>query len=381
MKKIIWGFWVFFLGLLIASAEGTDLAPNSRSAILIDYDTLEIIYEKNITEKLPPASMTKIMSMLLVMEAVDSGKISLDDEVLISENASSMGGSQVYLQQGEKYSVHDLLKGVAIASGNDAVVALAEYISGTVEEFVRLMNEKAKELGLESTHFENPHGLDSENHYSSAYDMAIMATELLKHSKILEYTSIYEDYLTKNDGSNIWLVNTNKLIRYYNGVDGLKTGYTSDAGYCLTATAKKNDLRLIAVVMNVPVEEKRRSDVTAMLNYGFANYASYSLKGRNDLLEKKRVEILDDEIELYLKDDYKILLRKGEEVPKYSFQIELNDINGSIKANDVVGKSIVKDSNNNVVTELDIVVHNDYNKASFFRLWRNNIKRIVGGGK
>lgn len=263
----------------------------------------------------------------------------------------------------------------------DAVVALAEYISGTVEEFVRLMNEKAKELGLESTHFENPHGLDSENHYSSAYDMAIMATELLKHSKILEYTSIYEDYLTKNDGSNIWLVNTNKLIRYYNGVDGLKTGYTSDAGYCLTATAKKNDLRLIAVVMNVPVEEKRRSDVTAMLNYGFANYASYSLKGRNDLLEKKRVEILDDEIELYLKDDYKILLRKGEEVPKYSFQIELNDINGSIKANDVVGKSIVKDSNNNVVTELDIVVHNDYNKASFFRLWRNNIKRIVGGGK
>lgn len=246
---------------------------------------------------------------------------------------------------------------------------------------MRLMNEKAKELGLESTHFENPHGLDSENHYSSAYDMAIMATELLKHSKILEYTSIYEDYLTKNDGSNIWLVNTNKLIRYYNGVDGLKTGYTSDAGYCLTATAKKNDLRLIAVVMNVPVEEKRRSDVTAMLNYGFANYASYSLKGRNDLLEKKRVEILDDEIELYLKDDYKILLRKGEEVPKYSFQIELNDINGSIKANDVVGKSIVKDSNNNVVTELDIVVHNDYNKASFFRLWRNNIKRIVGGGK
>ena len=381
MKKIIWGFWVFFLGLLIASAEGTDLAPNSRSAILIDYDTLEIIYEKNITEKLPPASMTKIMSMLLVMEAVDSGKISLDDEVLISENASSMGGSQVYLQQGEKYSVHDLLKGVAIASGNDAVVALAEYISGTVEEFVRLMNEKAKELGLESTHFENPHGLDSENNYSSAYDMAIMATELLKHSKILEYTSIYEDYLTKNDGSNIWLVNTNKLIRYYNGVDGLKTGYTSDAGYCLTATAKKNDLRLIAVVMNVPVEEKRRSDVTAMLNYGFANYASYSLKGRNDLLEKKRVEILDDEIELYLKDDYKILLRKGEEVPKYSFQIELNDINGSIKANDVVGKSIVKDSNNNVVTELDIVVHTDYNKASFFRLWRNNIKRIVGGGK
>ena len=381
MKKIIWGFWVFFLGLLIASAEGTDLAPNSRSAILIDYDTLEIIYEKNIAEKLPPASMTKIMSMLLVMEAIDSGKISLDDEVLISENASSMGGSQVYLQQGEKYSVHDLLKGVAIASGNDAVVALAEYISGTVEEFVRLMNEKAKELGLESTHFENPHGLDSENHYSSAYDMAIMATELLKHSKILEYTSIYEDYLTKNDGSNIWLVNTNKLIRYYNGVDGLKTGYTSDAGYCLTATAKKNDLRLIAVVMNVPVEEKRRSDVTAMLNYGFANYASYSLKSRNDLLEKKRVEILDDEIELYLKDDYKILLRKGEEVPKYSFQIELNDINGSIKANDVVGKSIVKDSNNNVVTELDIVVHNDYNKASFFRLWRNNIKRIVGGGK
>ena len=241
MKKIICLLFLLFIGILNVNAEevSNDFAPNSKSAILIDANTGTILYEKNIHEKLAPASMTKVMSMLLIMEAIDNGSLSFEDDVLISENAASMGGSQVYLQAGETYQVKELLKGIAVASGNDAVVAMAEKIAGSVADFVNMMNSKAKELGANDTNFVNPHGLDAENHYTTAYDMSLMAKELLKHPKILEFTSIYEDYLQKKDGSSIWLVNTNKLVRFYDGVDGLKTGFTTTAGYCLTATAKK----------------------------------------------------------------------------------------------------------------------------------------------
>lgn len=213
MKKIILLILCLLIGLKGVSAEVTsDIAPNSKSAILMDAETGTILFKKNEAEKLAPASMTKVMSMLLIMEAIDNGSLSLEDEVSISENASSMGGSQVYLQTGEVYQVKELLKGIAVASGNDAVVAMAEKISGTVEEFVARMNERAQELGAVNTHFVNPHGLDAEDHYTTAYDMALMAQELLKHPTILEYTSIYEDYLQKKDGSSIWLVNTNKVV-------------------------------------------------------------------------------------------------------------------------------------------------------------------------
>ncbi len=214
MKKILCSLFLFLVGIMSVSAlESTaDLAPNSKSAILLDATTGTILYKKNEHEKLAPASMTKVMSMLLIMEAIDNGSLSLEDEVLISENAANMGGSQVYLQAGEVYQVKELLKGIAVASGNDAVVAMAEKVSGTVEEFVKRMNERAKELGAVDTNFVNPHGLDAENHYTTAYDMALFAKELLKHPTILQYTSIYEDYLQKKDGSSIWLVNTNKVV-------------------------------------------------------------------------------------------------------------------------------------------------------------------------
>ena len=214
MKKILCSLFLFLVGIMSVSAlESTaDLAPNSKSAILLDATTGTILYKKNEHEKLAPASMTKVMSMLLIMEAIDHGSLSLEDEVLISENAANMGGSQVYLQAGEVYQVKELLKGIAVASGNDAVVAMAEKVSGTVEEFVKRMNERAKELGAVDTNFVNPHGLDAENHYTTAYDMALFAKELLKHPTILQYTSIYEDYLQKKDGSSIWLVNTNKVV-------------------------------------------------------------------------------------------------------------------------------------------------------------------------
>ena len=244
MKRIvIFLFSILIMPFYIYGAETVDneinLAEGAKSAIIIEQSTGRILFEKNSHEKIPPASMTKMMSLLLIMESIDSGKIKLSDKVTVSKNASSMGGSQILLEEGEEMSVEDLLKGVSIASGNDAVVALAEYIGGTEENFVKMMNNKLRELGLTDSSFKNCHGLDEDEHYSSAYDMAMIARELLNHKKILKYTSVYETYLRENTDRRIWLVNTNKLVRFKSGVDGLKTGYTKTAGYCLTATMKK----------------------------------------------------------------------------------------------------------------------------------------------
>ena len=220
----------FFVNASTYVLSETSLATNAKSAIIVDQLTGKILYEKNSHEKIAPASMTKMMSLLIIMEKIDSKKIKLSDKVTVSKKASSMGGSQILLEEGEEMSVEDLIKGVAIASGNDAVVALAEFVAGSEEEFVKIMNKKVIELGLTDTNFVNCHGLDSKGHYSSAYDMAMIARELLKHKKITEYSSIYETYLRENTDRKIWLVNTNKLVRFKKGVDGLKTGYTKDAG-------------------------------------------------------------------------------------------------------------------------------------------------------
>ena len=238
MKKVLLIIMSFLFLTLGVKAE-EDFAPNAKSAILVDNLSGKVLYEKNADEKLAPASMTKLGSMLLIMEAIDNGSLKLEDKVTISEEAANMGGSQVFLQAGESYTVHDLLKGIAIASGNDAVVAMSEKIGGSQAAFVEMLNKRLKEIGAVNTNFVNVHGLDAEGHYSTARDMSIIARELLKHPKILEYTSIYEEYLEKNDGSRIWLVNTNRLFIFYEGVDGLKNGFTKTAGYCLTATAKK----------------------------------------------------------------------------------------------------------------------------------------------
>ena len=210
MKKIFILFISLFLIISVNAEESNTLAPNAKSAILIESSTGEIIYEYNSHEKLEPASMTKMMSLLIIMESIEKGVIKLDQKIAVSENASSMGGSQILLETGEQMSVDDLLKGITIASGNDAVVALAEAIAGTEENFVKMINDKAQKLGLKDTNFKNCHGLDEEGHYSSAYDMAFIAKELVKHQKILEYSSIYETYLRENTDKKIWLVNTNK---------------------------------------------------------------------------------------------------------------------------------------------------------------------------
>ena len=252
------------------NAEEPEL--DAKSAILMEAETRTVLYEYNADEALPPASVTKVMTLLLTMEAVDSGRIALTDTISVSENAASMGGSQVYLQPGEQMSVEDMIKCVVISSANDAAVALAEFISGSEEGFVSLMNTRAAELGMNSTHFENTNGLDdtTTNHVTSARDIAIMSAELLSHPKIIEYSSTWMDSIR---GGEFTLANTNKLIRFYDGATGLKTGSTSKAGFCISATAKRNDLHLIAVIMGSTTRDARNASAKKLLDIGFAGYS------------------------------------------------------------------------------------------------------------
>ena len=362
-----------------AEEDTLKLAEKAGSAILIEASSGKVIYEKNADEKLPPASMTKMMSMLLIIEKIDSGHIKWDDIVTVSENASSMGGSQILLETGEKMSVSDLFKGVAVASGNDAVVALAEYTYGSEANFVNAMNKKAKELGLKNTSFKNPHGLDAANHYSSARDMATITMELSKHPDIFKYTSIYEDYLRKDTDRKIWLVNTNKLVRFYDGVDGMKTGYTEEAGYCLTATAKKNGMRLIAVAMNEPDSNTRNSEVTNMLNYGFSNYYAESVITTKTNLGK--VEVIkgkDKYVTIVPKENVSIINDKSKDKIKANYEVKIDDVVAPVKKGDKVGTLILKEDG--VKTkEIDLTVKNDVKKANFIELYLRYLKDMLSG--
>lgn len=263
-----------------AATPPSDGAPklDCRSAILMEASTGEVLYEMNADEALPPASVTKVMTLLLVMEAIEEGRLSLDDTVTASEHACSMGGSQIYLEPGEEMSVEDLLKSVVIASANDAALALAEHIAGTEESFVGMMNTKAAELGMKNTRFENTNGLDDTvtEHVTSARDIAIMSRELIKHEKITEYSSIWMDTIR---GGEFGLTNTNRLVRFYKGATGLKTGSTAKAKFCITATAKRDGMTLIAVIMAAPTRDIRNSAAASLLDFGFANYGVYKAEG------------------------------------------------------------------------------------------------------
>lgn len=380
MKKILLIIMSFFVLNLNVLAE-EDFAPNGKSAILVDNLSGKVLYEKNADEKLAPASMTKLASMLMVMEAIDNGNLKFEDKVTISEEAANMGGSQVFLQAGEVYTVYDLLKSVAIASGNDAVVALAEKIGGSQSGFVDMLNKRLKEIGATNTNFVNAHGLDAEGHYSTARDMSIIARELLKHPKILEFTSIYEEYLEKNDGSRIWLVNTNKLVRFYDGVDGLKTGFTKTAGYCLTATASKNNFRLISVVMGEDTSENRSSDTVKMLNYGFNTFKINIIKTKGESLGKVRVERgKQDNANIVLLNDATEILKNTDPVTEYKFNLKVNKIKAPVKVGDVVGTAEIIDSEGNIVDEVDVTVEKDIKKANILDYMLRNLKTI-GFGK
>ncbi len=251
-------------------AQNEDFGLSCKAALLMDSATGTVLYENNSHEKMPMASVTKIMTMLIAMENIDSGKMSYDDTVTGSAYAKSMGGSTIFLDEGEQLSVNDILKGIAVASGNDAAVAMAEHIAGSAPAFVEMMNKRAAELGMKDTHFVNCNGLDAGGHYSSAYDIALMSRELLKHPGIHKFTTIWMDSL--RDGK-FTLSNTNKLVRFYDGCTGLKTGSTSKAGFCISATAKRNNMHLIAVIMAAPTSKQRQADASALLNYGFSTYS------------------------------------------------------------------------------------------------------------
>lgn len=380
MRKFI--LFVLILSFLLpikVNAEELTLATNAKSAVLLEVSTGEIIFTKNEHEKLHPASMTKMMSLLLIMESIEKGIIHWDDMITVSENASGMGGSQILLETNEKMSVEDLVKGVTIASGNDAVVALAEAIAGTEEQFVAMMNNKVKELGLQDTNFKNCHGLDAINHYSSAYDMAIIAKNLVSHEKILEYSSIYEMYLRENTDRKIWLVNTNKLVRFYDGVDGLKTGYTKEAGYCLTATAKKNDMRVIAVVMGEPDSKTRNAEVTNMLDYIFAQYEIEKLLSQDSVIGKILVEKGKDQyVEIVPTEEITILHKKIDGKKNATYEVEVQDIKAPVKVGDIVGILKVKESET-VTREVPVTVKKTIEKANILDLYFRYLKEILSG--
>lgn len=355
--------------------KSVDLTPNARSAVLIDADSGTVIYDKNSDEKLPPASITKVMTMLLAMEALDQGKIKMDEKVRTSEYAASMGGSQIFLEVGEEMTVQDLLKGIAMASGNDASVSLAEKIAGSEEAFIQQMNERAEQLGLRNTHFSNCNGLPVENHYTTARDIAIMSKELLKHEEITKFTSSYQDYLRKDSEKPFWLVNTNKLVRFYQGADGLKTGYTSEAKFCLAATAKRDNFRIIAVVLGEPETKTRNAEVSKLFDYAFSQYTNHTIAKTGDTLGTFKVKRgKQADVALTAKHQYSILLKKGEADQGIRHELQIDtDLKAPIQVGQTIGKLIVYKGDQKV-TEFPVESPVAVAKAN----WWDIVKRTTG---
>lgn len=360
------------------NTRGVELANDAKSAILIERDTGAVLYEKNAHEKLPPASMTKIMTMLLIMEAIDKGELSYKEKVRASEYAASMGGSQIFLEPGEEMTVDELLRGIAIGSGNDASVAMAERIAGSEEAFVEMMNKKAKELGLKNTSFQNATGLPAEGHYSSAYDMAMMARELLKYEDITKYTGMYEDYLRENTDKKFWLVNTNRLVKFYPGVDGLKTGFTSEAKYCLTATAKKNGMRVIAVVFGASTPKERNAQITKMLDYAFSQYKTHPVYKRNEIIARVNVSKGKKKaIALVTSEPISVLTKKGQSIDQVKKVIKVKEnVKAPIKKGDKLGILILKQDGKELLRS-PIVAKENVAEASWWDLFKRTLRNFT----
>ena len=380
MKKLVVSFFILVLFCpLMVKAEDLSLIPNAKSGVLMEESTGKIIFEKNKDEKVAVASMTKMVAQILILEAIEKGQIKWTDKVTASANASSMGGSQIFLSTGEVLTVEEMMKGISMASANDATVAMAEFLKGTEIDFVKEMNKKVKSLGLKNTQFKNCTGLDEEGHYSTAYDMAIIAKELLKHEEILKFSSKYEDYLRVNTPNKFWLVNTNKLVRFYEGADGLKTGHTDAAKYCLAATAKKNDMRLIAIVLGEEVSKVRNSETMALLDYGFNTYQVQIIKKKNEIVKTENIEKASTKkIEYVPVTDIGILSKKGDTKKKYSYDIKITKNKLPLTKGEIVGKIKIKDGNT-VVGEKDITVKKSTKKLSYLTLIRNTIYDIASG--
>ena len=372
-------FALLLLPVNIKAEENTELIKNATSGLLMEQSTGEIIFEKEKDKQVAVASMTKMVAQTIILENIESGKIKWDDIVSVSKNAADMGGSQIYLTAGEKMSVKDLFKGISMASANDATVAMAEYIAGDEASFVKLMNKKVKELGLNNTTFKNCTGLDEEGHLSTAYDMAIIARNLLNHEKILDFSSVYEDYLRQDTENKFWLVNTNKLVRFYDGADGLKTGHTDAAKYCLAATAKKDGMRLIAIVLGEENSKIRNSEAMALLDYGFNTKKITIVKKKNKVVKELEFDKGDKEkIQLVPKYDVGVLENKASSGNKYKYDIKLGEIKVPIKQGDVLGKIIVKDGKKEI-TKVELVSKTSIKKLNYIELYIETVKNSILG--
>ncbi len=365
-----------------AAPEDNQLNIKSTSAVLIEGSTGQVIYEKNKDEKLKPASITKIMTLLLIFEALDSGKIKLTDEVSVSEHAASMGGSQVYLEPYETQTVETMIKCISIASANDASVAMAELIAGSEEEFVARMNARAKELGMLNTNFVNCCGLDVDNHYSTAYDVALMSRELItKHPEISTYSTVWMDtiiHTTRKGQSEFGLTNTNKLIKHYNGITGLKTGSTSLAKYCLSATAKREDMDLIAVIMAAPDTKVRFAEASRLLDYGFANCSIYT--DANEDLQVVPIPVkkgVKNAVNYRVNDKFSYLCLKDVNSEDITKEIAIyENVTAPIKENDKVGEITYKLGGNKIGT-LDVVAIENIEKAKYKDYFLQALEKLL----
>ncbi len=372
------------IGLMIVinlpyDSNALEFDVDAKSAVLLDAGSGKILYEKGSHEKLPPASVTKIMTMLLAMEALDSNQISLQDEVSISENASSMGGSQLYLEPGEKKTVEQLLSGIAIASANDACVALAEHIAGTEDLFVQRMNERAKELGMKDTQFKNTNGLPEEGHYTSAHDISIMSLELLKHPKIHDWLTVWMSTMKVGKGkeTTLELTNTNKMIRFYEGANGIKTGFTQEARFCLSASATRNNFTLIAVVLGSPTSNIRFTEARKLLDYGFAAYNSVPICKNSEIIQELKVEKGKlDKVNIIPKVDFSILVKKGEENNITKEIVLPESMKAPIDKNQKVGEIIVKNLKGEKIGKVDLITEKSIERASVIDMYGKVLRSI-----
>lgn len=344
----------------------TSLSLNVGSAVLIEQNSGQVLYNQNMHEKLRPASVTKVMTILLIMEAIDSGKLSYTDKIPCSEKAAGMGGSQIWLDVREELTVDEMLKAICVVSANDCTVAMAEYLAGSEEAFVNQMNAKAKELGMNDTTFKNCHGIDEDGHVTSAYDIALMSRELLtKHPSITKYTTIYMDSLRDGKSS---LVNTNKLVRNYKGATGLKTGSTSVALYNLSASATRNDLSLIAVIMKAPTSPIRFAEAQKLLDYGFNNFEYKKLANKNDLIKEISVDKgIENSVNAILENDNGVLIQKGQNKDIVQ-SVQLKDsINAPVSAGQVLG-NVTYSLNGNEIGKVNIVAEKSVGKNTAFNM-------------
>lgn len=353
--------------------EENSLKLESGAAILIEQTSGKILYSHNSHEQLRPASVTKVMSILLIMEAIDSGRLSYDDQIPCSENAHSMGGSQIWLDTTETLSVRDMLKSICVVSANDCTVAMAEYLAGSEEAFVQMMNTKAKQLGMKDTCFKNCHGIDEDGHVTSAYDIALMSKELLqKHPSITQFTTIWMDSI--RDGKSE-LVNTNKLIRNYKGATGLKTGSTSIALYNLSASATRDGLNLIGVIMKAPTTKVRFAEATKLLDYGFSNYSNKNLGKKDDLITTVNVNKgISSKINLLLEKDAGILMKKGD-AGNITQNVVINEnITAPINKGDVLGKVQYK-AGDQILLEVNLIAETNVVKSNIWNITTNLYKK------